>query len=204
MLRYWNEGVCLVADLRPDLFSCPITLKLQPGAIQDIAPCKKIGRVIGQADKFGNIVQSASEASTELMERWTGSSCALLNGVGGTSYKLQSYSSDYHTNKVLTVSPPVPPGEDVYLQVNCVRDPEPACGDEEIDSLDCGHRAAVTQWVIARAYASAEPGSTEAGLSRQAFQMFFQLLNVKMRADLMYSLGVVPVNSKQLLDTRTR
>lgn len=204
LLRYWNEAVCIISDLRKDLFSCATLIKLQPGSIQDITPCDRLGEVIGQVDKHGNMLTPVAEASADLRSRWVGKSCALTAPKSrAQDYRIQSYSTDINTNKNVVVTPPVPPGADVYLQVNCTRRPKEICAGEDFDELDCGHRAAATQWVLARAYASAPQGSVEGNLARMHAQMFFQLLNVKMRADLMYSLGIVPTDSKNLINTRT-
>lgn len=204
LLRYWNEAVCIIADLRKDLFSCPTTIALKPGSIQDISPCDRLGEVIGQVDKDGNLITPVAEASADLRSRWVGKPCALtMSQALRQEYRMQSYSTDANTNKSVVVTPPVPPNAKVYLQVNCTRAPKVLCPGDEFTELDCGHRAAATQWVLARAYASAPPGSIEGNLARSHAQMFFQLLNIKMRADLMYSLGVIPTDAKNLINTRT-
>ena len=203
LLRLFNEAVCIIADLRKDLFSCPTVLKLQPGSIQDISPCNRLGNVIGQVDKHGNLITPVSEASTDLQSRWTGKSCASNDKFGQREYRMTSYSTDAHTNKTVVVSPPVPAGQDVYLQVNCTRSPRVVCKGDNFDELDCGHMAAARQWVLAQAYCSAPAGSVDANLARKHASMFFQLLNVKMRADLMYSLGIVTSDAKNVISTRT-
>lgn len=199
LLRYWNEGICIVASQRPDLFSCPTVVKLKPGAIQDdLSPCNTIGRVLGQVDKHGNPIPGSTPvaSSAALLDRWQGArTCALMTSPTAP-YRMSSFSKDAQTQKMLVVDPPVPPGKDVYLQVTCVRSPATMCPGDDATDLDCGNMAAVYQWVLARAWFSSPEGSTEYNKSLAAFRMFFQLLNIKFRADLLYSLGIIPVGEQ--------
>ena len=48
LLFFWNEGVCLIAEQRPDLFTQGMVVQLKPGSIQELDCCRTIGKVFGQ------------------------------------------------------------------------------------------------------------------------------------------------------------
>lgn len=201
LLRWFNEGRCMVAQLRPDMFSRPVNVELQPGAVQSFECCRRISKVLGQSDEYGQIVQPVAPTNPVLSHRWTGRGCPAPRD--GSPYRLQGYLHDPMTPGMVTVDPPVPVGAKAYAVVLCTSEPAAltlADADKPMPT-DCGSLLAVDQWVVFRAYSRTDEESVEYRKGWAALKLFFQILNVKFRADLMYELGVVPVpKGSEMLD----
>lgn len=200
--RWWQEGRCLVGSLRPDMFARPVAVELKPGSIQDLSECcNQIGAVLGQSDSCGNLLRSASPENFALASAWTGKACLLSNP---SEYRLLSYASDPLGGSQIIVRPPVPRGVKAYLLVNCSALPDAPARDDEVSDLDCGSLAAVNQWVLFRAWSRDNEDTPTFRKAIMAARMFYQILNLKFRAELLYELGALPVNKgTQLLNLST-
>lgn len=204
LLRYWNEGVCLIASLRPDLFSRPVRIRLEPGSMQSLSCCcQEIGKVIEQVDANGARVGPVSAVDDAALSRWTKAPCLQR----GRAARVTSYSIDTHSKNFLRVNPPVPVGAEVYLLVSCTAKPRDATMadlESEVLEPDCGNLAAVRQWVMFRALYRDDENSAEYRKALNSMRLFFTLIQAKFRAELFYELGIVPVpRGTQLLNTAT-
>lgn len=139
-----NEAYCLAAKFRPDMFVETITVKLVPGRTQKVCQCTAIKRIIAQVDKYGNEIKQVPRQESKVASRWLGS-----NRCKGSGYSVEGYTFDRNNNSEFEVSPPVPNGEDVYVTLSCVKQPESL--DESSSIGDCGMVAAIKQWVMHRA-----------------------------------------------------
>lgn len=205
LLEFWNEGVCLIAEQRPDLFTQAMVIKLDPGTIQELDCCRAVGKVFGQSDERGNLLKHVTAASAALADRWIGTtfSCPPKG-----PYRIRSITRSGQAKGQFIVEPPVPPNEKVYLLTNCSTGAKHyRLADLELDlqDVDCGSSVAVKQWVIFRVLfgdgAGDELTTRRAGT---ALRLFFSLIKVKLQAELLYELGIVPIGKgQQLLNTGT-
>lgn len=205
LLGYWNEGACLIAEQRPDLFTQAMVVKLEPGSLQELDCCRTVGKVFGQSDSAGNLIKPVVAGTAALADRWVGTpfSCSRRG-----PYRIQSITRSGQAKSQFVVQPPVPPTEDIHVLINCALGaPEMMLGDldKDVTNIDCGSLAAVVQWVNFRVLwadgAGDELATRRAGA---ALRLFFSLINVKLKAEILYELGIVPIGkSQQLLNVGT-
>lgn len=205
LLFFWNEGVCLIAEQRPDLFTQGMVVQLKPGSIQELDCCRTIGKVFGQSDKLGNIIKMVVTGSAALADRWIGTTFVCKRS---GPYRIQSISRSGQAKNQFVVQPPVPPTETVYVTLNCSIGADMrqlSDLENEVSDVDCGSLAAVAQWVNFRVLwddgAVDELTTRRAGL---ALRLFFSLIKIKLQAELLYELGIVPIGKgQQLLNVGT-
>lgn len=198
LLGYWNEGACLVAEQRPDLFTRAMEIRLRPGSVQEPDCCRSIGHVFGQSDNRGNVLKTIIAGSGALSERWSAAPVACKPS---WPFRLKSVRRVGQAKNQMIVNPPVPAGEDVYLMVNCAMGARTFSIDEldfGVTDMDCGSTAALRQWVIFR-FIAADESTDEMSIRRAAtaLKLFFTLINVKLKADLLFGLGIVAVGKNQ-------
>lgn len=205
LLAYWNEGACLVAEQRPDLFTRAMQIKLRPGAIQEPDCCRSIGSVFGQCDDSGRVVKAIVLGAGMLSERW---SAAPLACRPSKPFRLTSIRRSGQAKNQFVVNPPVPAHESVYMLVNCAigaKHYTPDDFDQEVSDIDCGSAIALVQWIQYR-FISSEESTDEISIRRAAtaLKLFFTLINVKFKAEVLFGLGIMPVGkNQQILDLAT-
>lgn len=200
LLTYLNEGLCLIGSLNPGLRSKPTILELDEGSEQTLGCCGRLSNVIGQVDENGNVIARLSKSSLTAVVRWTKAPC-LSSNASGPTFRLKSYTNSAADSRFFTVDPPVPPGTRVLLKVICSRNDGTYQVGDELDETDCANITAAKFWVLFRAHFIDNESSPEYQKAMAAAKMFFQLINVKYRADMLYEMGVLPVNkSTNFLD----
>lgn len=168
LLTAVTEGFCLAAKFRPDMFVKTVTVKLNPGRIQRVCECSVIKNIVAQVDKFGNEIKTIPRIENKLANRWTGKRrCSA-------GYSVEGYTFDKTNNQEFEVSPPVPHGETVYVQLSCVLKTDGLTEDSE--APDCGLEAAVVQWVLFRALAvdNQDVSMSSANIHRQQFDAMLE------------------------------
>ena len=205
LLHYWNEGACLIAEQRPDLFTRAMVVKLDPGSVQELECCRTVGKVFGQSDALGNLIKPIVMGAAALADRWMGT--ALKCPTKGP-YRVQSITRSGQAKSQFIVQPPVPTTEDVYVTINCAMSPVQshlADLEKDVTEVDCGSIAALVQWITFRVVW--DDGQGDELVTRRAttaLRLFFQLINVKLKAELLYELGIVPIGKgQQLLNVGT-
>lgn len=200
LLGYLNEGLCLVGTLNPGMRSKPTTLELVEGDVQPLQCCSRMSNVIGQVDKDGRLLAQLSKNSLTASLRWTRKPCLRDGGVGA-AFRLKSYTNSATDARFFTVSPPVPFGTKVYLRVICSRTDGWYGHGDEVDEVDCGNLIAAKFWMLYRAHFVDDEKTPEYQKAMAAAKMYFQLLGLKFKADMMYEMGLVPVDkSTSFLD----
>lgn len=180
LLRYHNEGLCLVASLRPDMFTKTLLVKVDPCVEeQTVCACTIIHRVIGQTDKNGRILRSLRLRNTKTALTWTGAKCAPPRN----NNVIKEYSVDASTNKV-SIYPPVAAGVDAWIKVECTTPPEPLTLDSEaVDMTRCAFSAAVLQWVMYRAKEVDELSPALRSAAKEHFAAFGNILGLVKASD---------------------
>lgn len=146
-VRAWiKEAIGLIFDNRPDLFLELRIIKIEPCTTRQTAcDCEVVRRVIGQVTKSGRLIKQLRERSLDIQLQWVAPACRRRTG---SPFSLDGYAID-SVGDSLYIFPEVPPGIDVYVQVECAVRP-----DEDIsDTTDIKSEliAAIKQWVLFRA-----------------------------------------------------
>lgn len=175
-IRAWvREAYNLIYDNRPDLFIEHKIVQVEPCDIrQDICDCDEVRRVVGQVTVDGHFIKALRERSLELGFQWTAPACRKKRT--GQTFSLDSYAIDTVSN-TLYVWPRVPPGIDVFIELECSVRPDEL---QDTDDIDDRYIAAVKQWVLWRAK------SMDMEISQAAFaaatkheQSFWQILGIQ-------------------------
>lgn len=181
---YAEEALEIAYYQRPDLFIKRRVIRLQPCTyMHDTCDCTKVYRVHGQTTKDGRIIRllrpekiiDRPELRLKLKERWRGRTCPLPRNLRGGKFYLESYELHEETD-TLWLYPMVPPGEEVYITVDCLVPMDKLVGN--FDVLD-EFRAAVMQWVLYRAkMIDAEHNPTVLSAAKEHSDNFWKLLAV--------------------------
>lgn len=146
-LRAWvREGFNLIFDNRPDLFMENKIVQVTPCSTrQDTCDCDEVRRVLGQVTKSGRLLRHLRQRALEISFQWTAPACRRRQT--GADFPLESYALD-EVSGALYIWPQVPPGVEVYVELECSVRP-----DELADSADIDIKfiAAIKQWVLWRA-----------------------------------------------------
>lgn len=165
-----TEALGVIALFRPDLAVSSVDVTLQPGAVQQ-APegCGKISSVLGVVDPdTGAVMEMAEEADFEL-SKWFPATCSDEG-----TYKLASFSMDGNDNGIFIVHPPVQPGDNVVMRVQCVG----GCGES---ALDCQYLTPVVEFMMYRLFSSEDDSATSAANARSHLSTFSNALALNLR-----------------------
>ena len=123
LVQYYTEAMCFVSTHRPDLFTDFVVMKLATGSYQDAkcCGCQNVIQVVAQIDKDGNTIKDltttgGSKADTT---RWYRAACKST--ASGAVTLITAITVTPGMNGVFEVSPPVKPGEDVWVKLKCVK-----------------------------------------------------------------------------------
>lgn len=180
LLRYHNEGLCLVASLRPDMFTKTLVVKVDPCTEeQTLCSCTVVHKVIGQSDATGRVLRPLRLRNSKSAMVWTGPKCAAPRVVTD----LKEYSIDASTNKVSTY-PALSAGVDAWIKVECSVSPDPvAIDDTDVDSTRCAFSSAVLQWVLYRAKEIDELSPALRSAAKDHFTNFGNILGMVKASD---------------------
>jgi hypothetical protein len=186
LLQWFNDGLCLLARWRPDLFSRPAVVTLKPGSRQEIDGCSVFGSVVSTVLADGREVP-VRRTSYNASQVWTKPSC--LKSANG--FTIDSYSFDTAQKTTFYVHPPIPPGKPVLARVVCATTP-PAFTLADLDAdvdADCYQVAMVKQYVLAQAY-SQDTDQTNVALAQFHLGIWNSFLPAGARADAAFAGGV--------------
>lgn len=155
LAAWYAEALCFVSARRPDLFTDYVVMKLGTGPLQNACKCgcQNVIEVINQVDADGNILATLNSTNTTPAKsgKWFRPVCKTSSS---SDVVLFTATIDPGVNGAFTVSPPVPPGADVWVTVKCVKSP---CGLTEADVLggattgDCKFLPAIRSYIMYRA-----------------------------------------------------
>lgn len=146
-VRAWiKEAIGLIFDNRPDLFLELRIIKIDPCTTRQTAcDCEVVRRVIGQVTKSGRLIKQLRERSMDIQLQWVAPSCKRRTG---NPFTVDGYAID-SVGDSLYIFPEVPPGIDVYIQVECAVRPDESMTDDT--ELKGELIAPIKQWVLFRA-----------------------------------------------------
>jgi len=125
LVAFYNEAMCFVSTHRPDLFTDYRIMKLDPGSAQDArcCGCLNVIEITAQIDADGNTIKDLTDISSSKgdVSKWYRAPCKIVNGA--TTTVITGITIEMGMNGQFSVSPPVKPGEDIWVKVKCVRAP---------------------------------------------------------------------------------
>ena len=161
LTAYFGEAMCFAAAHRPDLFVKHNVMKLQPGKMQDAACCGCTSNLKfhAQVDAEGNNIKDLSDlaSSGKDISKWYRAPCKIAQAVDGTGKPVTLITGieiDSDSAGIFKVSPPVKPGEDIWVKITCTMSP---CSPSEADVLagmpmpDCTWIPALRSYILYRA-----------------------------------------------------
>ncbi len=133
-------------DLK-DLFHQTVVVKLIPdGNWQDTCECSEILRVIGECTKGGTVTSYLKRTYDDEMLYWSGD--VYPKCTDPDEYKPLSYAISETDTSKFRVYPPVPPGVDRYVLIQCYHAPT---GESLSENIPDEMVAMLKQWMLYRA-----------------------------------------------------
>lgn len=183
LLRYFNEGLCHVYTVKPNEFAELQLVKLEPGSIQKVCGCKQLLRIFGQTDETGLVVRDIPSMDFTIATRWTKKGCPAPLG---EDYRITGLAMEALDNGHFRVYPPVPPGEDVFINVLCANPPTPyTLADEDVELDDCQAVSAARQWVMFAALMVDDESEVGMAAAKIHAELFFSILDVQFSKNLL-------------------
>jgi hypothetical protein len=183
LLRYHNEGLCIVASLRPDMFTKTVVVKVTPcQEEQTVCDCTIIHRVLGQSNQSGRVFKPLRPRNIRMSLHWTGPKCPPRRGAA----ELKEYAIESDTN-TLFLYPALPAGTDAWVKIECSTAPDAITLDSDImNPARCAFSAAVLQWVMYRAKGVDELSPALREASKEHFTVFGNILGLVKASDETY------------------
>lgn len=148
---YLIEAVTQLSALYKQLFHKQVVVRLKSGDVwQEACDCTHIIRVVGESTWDGTVTRQLREMSDESVYKWPGSVLDHCRPSSADS-ELNGYSISSVKDSMFKVHPPVAPGREKFVLVECYSQP----GEKELQSTsyDVPDRLvqAVKQWMLYRA-----------------------------------------------------
>lgn len=187
LLDYYNEALCAVYNMRPDLFAVCQDITLAPGSKQTLDAGTLIS-IDSNVDECGN-----SDPDTPL----TMSSTDMVKGLAGKKTCSSSAASPCEpfvitgyrkgaTAGIFFVEPPVPTGGDpVVVEATVSAPPVIVCGGDIAGEtqIDCGLDSALVDWVLYRALSRDVESQFNFNAARRHQAAFYDAVNASYLAD---------------------
>jgi hypothetical protein len=123
LVAYYTEAMCFVSTHRPDLFTDFVVMKLATGSYQDAkcCGCQNVVQVVAQIDADGNTIKDLTTTGGSKVDttRWYRAACKST--ASGAVTLIASVTITPGMNGVFEVSPPVKPGENIWVKLKCVK-----------------------------------------------------------------------------------
>jgi hypothetical protein len=192
LLEWYNDGLCLLGRLRPDVFSRTATVVLKPGAEQEVEGCSVFGSVVAMISIDGTETP-VRRSSYITGQQWSKPACP----VPPKDYRIKSYRFDATQKRTFYIDPPAPPGREIKAKVVCANIPANLSLtdlDKELDE-DCYQFAMVRHYVLSQAYAQ-DSDQTNLALAGFHLGIWNNFLPATARSDQAFAgglLGTAPV-----------
>jgi len=167
ILRYLNEGRCLISTLNPRFYAVNKTFEIEgPGNIFKICECDQIAGVVGQSkDETCNSVRSG-----KFPQKW---GCKSTEGYSKILDKIRIEKDKNH----IYVEPELTDTESVFVTLSCV--PTLDTITDETD-MSCKDAAALTQWVLYRATMAESNDGDALAVASVYLKTFAEVTNIKL------------------------
>lgn len=171
---YLHEALITVSRQVKDLFYDRVVVKLQAGAVwQSACTCTNIIRILGECNKDGDLLKYIRRSADIESNIWAGpvaGRCRVLSKY----YTIVGYTTSSINRNEFRVTPPVPPGVNKYVLVECYKQPAAA---DTIETVPDEIVPIIKQWMLYRALAvDSENNPTIIELADKHKSTFMELL----------------------------
>lgn len=193
LTAYFSEAMCFAAAHRPDLFTKQVVMKLTPGEMQDASccGCSANVRFHSQIDAQGNIVKDLSSISKAKSDvsKWFRAPCKVGVGIDGEDQAvplITGLTLEGGTNGIFIVTPPVKPGDDIWVKLSCTMSP---CSPSEGEVLggaampDCTWLPALRSYVLYRALQGDRHAAGASQEAQNELKNVYSYLNLKYKME---------------------
>ena len=191
-----NDGFRFLHLERPDLFNCPVEMKLTPCTDRQTLPsnCLKFG---------GNIYTPSCECgpgttATKVSDNQirTANSLGVISCPTGADkpYAVENYSFNPNSPKTIMISPVPPAGEDLCVMIDCVGSPPCYDWDEDEDvivgegfnpMMDI-YEIFIIQYALHRAFDNDKESATSISRADQHWTRALQIVTEGKASDYMF------------------
>lgn len=194
LVAFYKEAMCFVATHRPDLFTEFVVMKLDTGAQQDArcgCGCINVLGFVAQIDANGNTIKdlTSTGGTAKKTSKWYRPVCKKVTNPDGTTSITTLIDGIYiepGMNGSFTVSPPIPPGVDVWVKLKCSRGPADVSEADVLDGAstgDCQFLPAIRSYVLYRALQGDRHAAGAAGEAQNEFRNVHNYLKIQLAAE---------------------
>jgi hypothetical protein len=152
LLIWWNEALCILHRMRPDLFTRSREVTLVPGNRQSVGEDCTFKSVDANLGPQGQDETPIRMTSVTAMRQWGGKPTCIPPP---KEYRVTEFQFDKMQRDIFYVAPPVPAGATAKVRVTCVEPPPTLTVSDlgEEAPTDCWQNALVNHYLLAQAYA---------------------------------------------------
>lgn len=193
LLDYYNEAVQQLVANRPDTMAKTVELTLSPGSLQTLPEpytgLVKIELNVNGAGAEAEQILPADEYFSKVLGSKTcfAKKCVTAQG----DYAVRGFTKSAFTDMEFTVSPPVPPGTAPRVKAVVLTGATKVCASEtsECVAFNPIYAAAVTEWMLYRAWGSDAEIVGGANAAAIHFRAFFQMIGVQIQREQQFFAG---------------
>lgn len=180
LLAWWNEGLCILHRIRPDLFTRSRVFDLAPGSRQELGEGCLLKSVDANLGPDGEELEPINPVSRKAQLAWNRPTCLARSA----RFKVIDYSYDPKQRDTFYVYPPVTPGNTKQVRIVCVEPPPTlTLADLGLEApVDCWQYALVRHYVLSQAY-QLDSDQAALALFTSHFQTWNTILGLTTRAD---------------------
>lgn len=190
---YMNEALCQLAANRPDAFAEVVDLALRPGSLQTL-PDEYVAFVAIEenATPGAEAVSTVSAQDAYYAKVLRNKRCKVSDCVGASgAYVVETATKSTTSERLFTVSPPVPFGASPTVKATVVTKPPKYCPTKGSDcsGVPCKYEAALVEWTLFRAWSQDAELAGSVQKAQMHYKNFFQMLGVQLKREAAYGSG---------------
>lgn len=168
--HYAEDAIIMLWTLNPQKFTTCKTIKLEKGRVQKLPQdCVKLTKVLGvNGDEAA--LSSIAATSDDRLDELFNDECV---GRSSSSYSITNWSMEESSDNIFYVSPPVPFGEEVEIDVICSEVPDTSgdyCPERWMHNM-------IIEWMLYRAYSTEEESQYSQQNAQFHLQHFYSMVN---------------------------
>jgi hypothetical protein len=200
LIAWWNEGLCILHRLRPDLFTRSREVTLSPGTRQSVGEGCVLKSVDANLGPDGDDLSPLHRTSITAQRAWTKPACLPQP----KDYIPTEWQFDTLNRDVFYIKPPVPLPNKFKVRVVCVEPPPTlTIADlEQEEPSDCWQAALTRHYVLAQAY-GLDSDQVNFQLAQWHTQQWAGLFRGSQAADRALQTATIPAEQQQQPQTRS-
>lgn len=187
---YFGEAACQLAANRPDAFVEVVDLTLKPGAIQTL-PDEYVAFVAIEENADATVVNPVSPSDAYFSRVLRNKRCKVTDCVVVGAYAVDVATKSPNSERIFTVSPPVPFGLAPSVKASVVTKPPSYCMTKgsACSGVPCKFEAALIEWVLYRAWSMDAELAGAVQIAQMHYKNFYQMLGVQLKREAAFGSG---------------